>query len=658
MSLERFSLTTLLGFIISILLSLLVLASGVLAAPPSIAATGNYDCKVQSAIPQSECEALVAIYNATDGPNWIQPDWLTAWLTDPNPCNWNGVICENGRVNKLLFYPNHFSMGSYPTNLSGSLPPQIGQLSELTELSLGINNITSIPAEIGQLERLTYLDFYGNNLTTVPSEIGNLPNLTALNLAHNELSTIPSEIGNLSNLKSLGLSDNSLTSLPDDIVQLSNLKSLGLSGNQLVSLPSEFGQLTSLEVLDLYENKLTVLPAGFGQLVNMRNLILSGNELTELPADIGQLIQLEELFLHGNQLTILPAGIGQFSKLWWLEVQGNKLITLPPEIGQLSNLQKLYLQENELTSLPKEIGQLSKLYILDLWGNKLTAVPTEIGNLSVERLQLSNNQLTTLPSGIGNLKVEILNLSSNKITELPPEIGALSGPNGLIHELDLSSNQLTTLPSEIGNMSVAWLDLSNNQLTALPEEFGQVSDLFSVRLNDNPLLSGAIPDFSTTTSLRTLIFYGTNLCVPSMAEETWLNELDEVIGTGYICGEPFGGLSGRITINDPNNKYTAPITSTSVVLYQIVNDVVYAHPIRTTSIDEQGRYLFDDLGQGVSYIVEVVPPLIGFQPQYYGSQYSLQEATPVTTTLGITTTDIDVTYEAPQAILFMPLGLR
>jgi hypothetical protein len=121
--------------------------------------------------------------------------------------------------------------------LTGEIPPEIGNLINLTYLNLYNNLLTdSIPPEIWNLTNLTYLSLGGNQLTgEIPSEIGNLTNLTYLSLSNNELTgSIPSEIGNLTNLERLYLHNNLLTgSIPPEIGNLTNLTFMYLSDNQL-----------------------------------------------------------------------------------------------------------------------------------------------------------------------------------------------------------------------------------------------------------------------------------------------------------------------------------------------------------------------------------------------------------------------------------------
>jgi len=79
------------------------------------------------------------------------------------------------------------------------------------------------------IEGTTGLNLHSTQLTgEIPSEIGNLTNLTYLNLYYNQLTgSIPSEIGNLTNLTSLSLGPNQLTGeIPSEIWTLTNLEIL------------------------------------------------------------------------------------------------------------------------------------------------------------------------------------------------------------------------------------------------------------------------------------------------------------------------------------------------------------------------------------------------------------------------------------------------
>lgn len=119
-----------------------------------------------------------------------------------------------------------------------SLPPEIGQLTNITRLNLKDNKLTELPTQIGQLTQLKRIYLTNNKLTNLPSEIGNLQELEILYASNNKLTSLPPEIGQLSGLQSLYLRDNCLESLPQELQQLTNLKNLDLRKNPL-SIPEE-----------------------------------------------------------------------------------------------------------------------------------------------------------------------------------------------------------------------------------------------------------------------------------------------------------------------------------------------------------------------------------------------------------------------------------
>jgi hypothetical protein len=149
----------------------------------------------------------------------------------------------------------------------------------------------------------------------LPPEIGQLTQLTSLFLFDNQLTALPPEIGQLTQLTELSLSTNKLTALPPEIGQLTQLTSLSFSANKLTALPPEIGQLTQLTSLDLKWNKLTALPPEIGLLTKLTTLRLESNKLTTLPPEIGLLVNLEEPSTYGG-----------------LKLDNNSLESPPPEI--------------------------------------------------------------------------------------------------------------------------------------------------------------------------------------------------------------------------------------------------------------------------------------------------------------------------------------
>ena len=316
-------------------------------------------------------DALVALYNATNGPGWKNSG---NWLTDAPLDQWHGVVTDcDGSLVGLILSENQ---------LTGPIPPELGDLSALETLILSGNQLTGpIPPELGNLSELVWMILNENQLTgPIPPELGDLSGLQRLDLSSNQLTgEIPPELGRLFNLMGLDLSSNQLTGeIPSELGRLSNLTALFLTFNQLRGeLPSELGRLSNLTRLALYSNQLTgEIPPELGRLSNLELLRLDGNQLTgEIPPELGRLSNLTQLALDSNQLTgEIPPELGRLSNLEWLQLHSNLLTgPIPPELGRLSELRSLLLFGNHLTGpIPQELGDLSGLQRLRLAGNEFT----------------------------------------------------------------------------------------------------------------------------------------------------------------------------------------------------------------------------------------------------------------------------------------------
>ncbi len=243
--------------------------------------------------------ALVALYEATDGPNWRDN---SNWLTDAPIGVWRGVyIHRDGRVGELSLINN---------DLSGPIPPELGDLTELSKLELDLNALTGpIPPELGNLTNLRHFSLDGNELTgSIPPELGNLSNLWILSLWDTGVSgSIPPELGKLTNVWYLRLLNNNLSGpIPPELGDMASLTHLRLDWNTLTGpIPPELGNLATLEQLHLNHNALTgPIPPSLGDLSNLEGLNLSSNRLTgSIPPELGKLSSLIGLYLSHNNLT-------------------------------------------------------------------------------------------------------------------------------------------------------------------------------------------------------------------------------------------------------------------------------------------------------------------------------------------------------------------
>ena len=346
--------------------------------------------------PLSDRDVLVRLYETTDGEKWVDQE---NWLTDAPLGSWFGVSTDaQGRVSYINLRDN---------GLAGRLPPEIGDLSNLTSLNLAENSLSgSIPSELGKLSKLERLFLGENRLAgSIPPQLGSLASLETLWLASNDLSgELPPELGELRQLRSLWVASNDLSgSIPSALGTLERLIFLNLGWNNLTGrIPAALGNLAALDQLTLVHNGLSgSIPTDLGSLRALRRLSLSDNRLSgPIPAELGQLAELETLSLNNNDLSgPIPPELGQLSDLTILDLGFNELTSsLPPELGALSNLQRLRLSGNNLTGpIPPEIGMLGSAEIVRLDRNDLTGpLPSAVANLSsVELLDLSLN------SGLG-----------------------------------------------------------------------------------------------------------------------------------------------------------------------------------------------------------------------------------------------------------------
>ena len=121
--------------------------------------------------------ALVALYHATDGPNWANNG---NWLSDRPLGEWYGVTTDgSGRVVGLDLKYNR---------VSGQIPAELGNLTDLQSLRLVGNQLSGrIPEELGTLSNLRGLELGTNQLTgQIPAELASLNNLERTDTARTE----------------------------------------------------------------------------------------------------------------------------------------------------------------------------------------------------------------------------------------------------------------------------------------------------------------------------------------------------------------------------------------------------------------------------------------------------------------------------------------
>ena len=434
--------------------------------------------------------ALVALYEATDGPNWVDSE---NWLTDAPLGEWYGVSTDqDGRVVGLTLAGgyNIEARRWVEHGLSGTIPPELGGLTHLQELQLRGNSLTGeIPPELSGLVDMKQLDLARNDLSgEIPPELGDLTNLQGLLLYQNQLTgEIPPELGDLANLGSLVLALNRLTGeIPPELGALANLVDLGLHRNGLTGgIPPELGGLQKLMSLNLGSNQLT----------------------GEIPPELGGLSRLLSLDLGPNGLT---GGV-------------------PPELGRLGSLRELNLSGNALTgAIPRTLMDL-----------RLSSFGWNCGIAAQSLCAPGTTEFADWVEGIGSsVDGPFCSLSDQTVlANLFKHAGGdgWTKSDGWLGDRPALEEWHGVRTDSLGRITA--LHLSDNGLSGfLPGDVSLLDRLRRVRVAGNPI-GGRLPASLTGLALEEFHYDATDLCEPTDdGFRAWLTEIDSHRGTGVPCG--------------------------------------------------------------------------------------------------------------------------
>ncbi|VAH53142.1 unnamed protein product [Triticum turgidum subsp. durum] len=436
---------------------------------------------------------------------------LASWNNSVVYCSWEGVACSHRRRPARVV-----ALRLNGTGLTGSLSPDLGNLTFLRTLNLSFNQLKGeIPASLGRLHRLQKLYLNDNSFSgTIPANLSSCVGMKIMELHHNKLwGRIPPELGEkLVFLTEISLRDNSFTGpIPASLANMSYLQFLDLSHNQLMGS----------------------IPPGIGSMQSMQTLLLSTNNISGmLPPSLYNLSSLESLWIGRNSLygSILNDIGRKFPKMKGLGLSYNHFTgTIPSSISNLSSLIDLFLDKNRFSGyVPPTFGRLGALQSMNLAGNKLEANDnkgwefiTSLANCSqLEKLQLGGDSFAgKLPGSIVNLSstLQALYLMDSRVSgSIPADIGNLVGLNRLAIANTFISG---VIPDSIGKLGdLALLALYNNSLSGLippslgnlsqlntlyayygnlegpiPASLGELKKLFVLDLSTNYRLNGSIP---------------------------------------------------------------------------------------------------------------------------------------------------------------------
>ena len=270
----------------------------------------------------SDRDALIAFYNATDGPNWTDN---TNWCSDEPLDTWYGITTDSeGRVTRISLANN---------GLSGATGNTLAPLTALTTLLCSNNNLSNL--DLSNNTALTHLYCENNSLSDL-----DLSNNTALRYLYCENN----------NLSELDLSGNTALTLLS--CYSNSLSELDLSGN--VALTDLHCSYNNLSELDLSGNTA------------LASLDCGSNNLSDL--DLSNNVALTRLYCFDNNLSNLD--LSNNTALTSLDCYNNNLSNL--DLSNNVALTTLWCYSNNLSEL--DLSNNTALTSLSCFGNNMTVL--------------------------------------------------------------------------------------------------------------------------------------------------------------------------------------------------------------------------------------------------------------------------------------------
>ncbi|PRP80967.1 putative LRR receptor-like serine/threonine-protein kinase [Planoprotostelium fungivorum] len=431
-----------------------------------------------------EAQSDLALVSTMKG-IWSSLNGSSQYWTGNNVCNstdYNGITCD-----RTSSYPTSFvfnALNSSSIKLTGSFPPQIGLLTNLTRLDLGSNQLSgSILPSICDLTGLTYIDLSRNLFN----------------------GSLPSCLGQLYHLKSLILDTNRLSgSVPRSIANLTSLSQCNLGTNPSLCFPWNVSSICGTTVSNKCASSASLVATmkSIWTTLGGPTQYWKGNQTCN-PADyIG--VTCDSTASYPVSIVYNPQSDTSLTKLTG---------RLSPLIGSLSNLTKIDLGINLITGIiPSTICNLTQLTSLDLGFSSITGgLPSCMGTSNLQMVDLFFGGVSA-----NNSILDVIYLSKT----------SLSGPfpscitNSLVNLVGLNLGRTAlngSIPDSICNLTgLDYLNLGTAQFSGtIPSCLDRLSNLNSLFLDTNQL-SGSVPRSIANLTRLSQCNLGTNpsLCFP------------------------------------------------------------------------------------------------------------------------------------------------
>lgn len=463
--------------------------------------------------------ALKEIWEALDGHNWSY-----SGEDEVEGCNWNfnkdidmwgkqpGVQLDgNGRVRTLSIA----GMGA-----KGVVPDAIGQLTELTILSLGSHSdklgghlFQNVSASMSEEQKMNMRYSYERLVLERDFRLGLSEDWQkTIELDANAAPIVKKGIS----LKGIQYGDltNDITGISKAIMRLTNLQQFYIANSPIkyeeffrdIEPESPYydkqdtltwSHMNSLTDLEIYNcPNLTALPmdmlAKLPELQQLNVACCTGISGDQLKSDWEALIQgacgakLQILYMGFNNLVEFPDYdlLKKMEKLSLLDCTNNKIEKLNP-FGKGVNFAKIYLDYNNITEIPTDddgyFCGFTQLESFSCSNNKLTLFPDIFNANSIyvgQSINLSYNRISDFENGdnFKGVNVTQVDLSNNRFEKFPSLLFKKKSP---LVQLILAGNGMKEIPK--GSLEgentymLEVLDLSHNYLSKLPDDFYAVT---------------------------------------------------------------------------------------------------------------------------------------------------------------------------------------
>ena len=528
-----------------------------------------------AAIPSSERDALIALFNATDGAHWKDN---SGWNGAPGTeCDaWYGVHCDEagstvvdielgdnnlaGTLPSLAALPNLQGFVVYSNSLTGSIPSLSG-LRSLALFDVNTNQLSGALPSLAGLTALTYVDIDGNQLSgTLPAFTG-LANLQYFDAHSNQFDHSIPALSGLASLQTIDLSANRLTGNIPALSGLAALQRFDFSDNQLSGPIPDLSGLPSLQGFAVRQNQLSGHIPSFAALPPTVSFIgLSANNLDGPIPALSGLTSLAFFDAIENGLDGSLPALNTLTNLQGFSVTSNKLTGNVPALNGLSKLEQFAIDDNQLEGPLPPLGGLVSLQGFYAGTNKLSGnLPTLAGLSNLRSFFVDDNALTgNAPSLQGVTQLQYFGVSNNKLGGPLPD---LSGLSGLIY-FDASYNQFNgPIPSLSGLLNLQTVYLGFNQLSGSVPSLAGLSALQTIAVDDNRLDGTITAPFTGLANLQDFIAGNNQLqgSIPALAGLTQLVQVD-VSGNALTGTLPaLAGLTKLERFNASYNSIGGPI---------------------------------------------------------------------------------------------------